>query len=1167
MVSRCIFNNLTVGCWNIEGAMEKVNSSKLNKIEDPVFKNILKTFDILCLQETHLSQDDDTPNCNGYVSIPHCRKLSGNNIYFGGMLVYIKTSIRSGARIRRNFDDDALEITLLKNFFGLDKDIKILFTYASPINSCYTKARTTNMLDKIETHFIDGGDNFIIMGDLNGRTKLGEDFVRDYSDDHSPINVPFYKKDSYLKRRNMDDHIIDAQGKLILEICKNSTLRILNGRTIGDTSGKFTRYPVNLFDKPSVIDYAICSQSLLEEIPYFMVLPYNGMSDHCCISLKIKTNVLRNNLPHTKGIEEKAEVNNSVSKHRYTYDKRRKHIYEKSLQDDGNIKILSRLLDRTQINSENIEEGISQLNDILLRAAKKSCFIKRFKSQRKHKKDNTNNWFNKECKARRDILRQYSKNLSITPFDRTKRQRFLTARSTYKKVCKKAEKTYRRNLTDKLKEIGHNDPKTFWSIISRMNNWGKNQTDPADNITIDKWVRHFEGLLNDKTTTKTSSHTQTNGNTFDPILDGRISYKELKEGLAQLKVGKAPGPDEILGEYLKIFGNSFGSILLKLIRFIFAEHIYPSKWNVNFLKPIYKKGEKTDPDNCRGLAIGSIFGKLFSIILLNRLMVFIKQKQLISPHQIGFMKDSGTPDHIFLLQTIIEKVVKKGKKRLYAAFIDFKKAYDTVNRELLLQRLKSLGINGIFLRNIAAMYTKIEYSVKHKNGHSSNIRSNLGLKQGCPLSPMLFNIYIDDIKDVFDESCCPINFQNETINHFLYADDLVLISESSEALQNSLDKVYQFTNRKHLTISVKKSKSMVFNQAGRVINNPFNLNNETLEQVQSFCYLGVDIKCSGTVKHPMNILCDKANKALRPLLCAIARFKIPAKTSIRLFHTFISPILLYNAENWAILSDKGIKNFDNNTILDDTCGSKIDVVHRKLLKFILGVSKSSPSIAIYGDTGEVPVSLKSYRLALNFWHRVSSLPDTYLVKKALLENIELRTNWIITIEKLINRFNLADKIGNHKKFKKITKNEIDKTYLNYWKTELTRGDIPRLAFYREIKEDFKIENYLHIANFENRRAIAKIRCSSHSLEIEKGRHKNIPRTERICKLCDKGEIESEQHFLLKCDKYDTLKNKYEIHEYTSVLELLNNVEQDTFGKYLIEAVALREDTLRPKPKP
>ena len=220
---------------------------------------------------------------------------------------------------------------------------------------------------------------------------------------------------------------------------------------------------------------------------------------------------------------------------------------------------------------------------------------------------------------------------------------------------------------------------------------------------------------------------------------------------------------------------------------------------------------------------------------------------------------------------------------------------------------------------------------------------------------------------------------------------------------------------------------------------------------------------------------------------------------------------------------------------------------------------------INGDTGEVPVSLKSYRLALNFWHRVSNLPDKYLVKKALLENIELRTNWIITVEKLINRFNLADKIGNHENFKMVAIYEIDKTYKKYWKTELMR-DVSRLTFYKEIKDEFKIENYLHIEDFHSRKAIAKIRCSAHSLEIEKGRHKKIPRIERICKLCDKGEVESEQHFLLNCDKYHTLKRQHKINEYTNVFQLMKNVQPEKLGKYLVEAVTLRENTLCPNPQ-
>ena len=150
---------------------------------------------------------------------------------------------------------------------------------------------------------------------------------------------------------------------------------------------------------------------------------------------------------------------------------------------------------------------------------------------------------------------------------------------------------------------------------------------------------------------------------------------------------------------------------------------------------------------------------------------------------------------------------------------------------------------------------------------------------------------------------------------------------------------------------------MVFNQTGRFIKYPFNLNNEILEQVQAFCYLGFDVKCSGTVKHAMNILCDKANKALRPLLCAISRFKIPARLSIKLFHTFISPILLYNVENWSVFTDKKIENF-HNSIFKNVSDSKVDILHRKFLKHILGLSKSCPNLAIYGETGETPFLLK-----------------------------------------------------------------------------------------------------------------------------------------------------------------------------------------------------------------
>ena len=264
---------------------------------------------------------------------------------------------------------------------------------------------------------------------------------------------------------------------------------------------------------------------------------------------------------------------------------------------------------------------------------------------------------------------------------------------------------------------------------------------------------------------------------------------------------------------------------------------------------------------------------------------------------------------------------------------------------------------------------------------------------------------------------------------------------------------------------------------------------------------------------------------------------------------FISPILLYNAENWTTLSSQRLQNFNDETLFNDTSTSKIDVTHRKLLKFVLGVSKSCPNLAIYGETGETPISLKSYRHMLNFWHRVTTLPDSTLVKKALLENIELRTNWIITIEKLVNRFKLADKIENHEKFKKSTKFAMDETYVKFWERELSNTNSARLSLYTEIKKDLKLENYLGV-DFEYRKAIAKIRCSDHCLEIEKGRHRNILRAERTCKTCKTTELETEEHFLLQCNTYNLLRNKYDIRQTTTVHELLNVKNPILLGNYL-----------------
>ena len=105
------------------------------------------------------------------------------------------------------------------------------------------------------------------------------------------------------------------------------------------------------------------------------------------------------------------------------------------------------------------------------------------------------------------------------------------------------------------------------------------------------------------------------------------------------------------------------------------------------------------------------------------------------------------------------------------------------------------------------------------------------------------------IKYIFDENCAPVTITDTKISHFLYADDLVIVSLTPEGLQNSLDKISEYAKQKSLTISIKKSKSMIFNVSGRLIKKSFNIGGEPLEAVKSFCYLGFEVVPSGIVIH------------------------------------------------------------------------------------------------------------------------------------------------------------------------------------------------------------------------------------------------------------------------------------------------------------------------------
>ena len=189
----------------------------------------------------------------------------------------------------------------------------------------------------------------------------------------------------------------------------------------------------------------------------------------------------------------------------------------------------------------------------------------------------------------------------------------------------------------------------------------------------------------------------------------------------------------------------------------------------------------SDPDNFRAIAISSVIGKLYASILLDRLTEFRKSNCPDPPNQLGFTKKAQTYDHILTMQTIASKY-KKLKKPVYAIFVDFKKAFDSVCRQALFYKMAKLGITGKFYDLLRNMYSNSFAYVK-LSGHISNkFRTLKGTEQGHPLSPDLFKIYLSDLSPLLDFSNCP-ELSKTIISHLLWADDLILLSLDPKTTQ------------------------------------------------------------------------------------------------------------------------------------------------------------------------------------------------------------------------------------------------------------------------------------------------------------------------------------------------------------------------------------------------
>ena len=351
-------------------------------------------------------------------------------------------------------------------------------------------------------------------------------------------------------------------------------------------------------------------------------------------------------------------------------------------------------------------------------------------------------------------------------------------------------------------------------------------------------------------------------------------------------------------------GTIVNDPLLKLFNSIVNHSFYPSVWKWDVLHPLHKSGELDNPNNFRGIAIASCFGKLFTTLLRNRLQDICNENNIISRFQGSGKKNCRTADNHMIVRFLIDKIVKGERKKLYCCFIDIKKAFDFTKRNHLFYKLISkYKIGGNFLKILQQIYSDHKVYVRVAGGLLQPIKTTIGLKQGCCLSPLLFNLFVNDLPLIFDQSCDPVTIENENVNCLLWADDLLILSRSPQGLQNSISKTNTFYKDLGLEINQSKTKVMVFNGRGLKLDNvpehKFLIGGCPIQVVDTYQYLGLNLKSSGSMQFAVNQLCDKASRAWFAISNVLYLNKrLAVSRAFRLFDSLVRPVGLFACEFW-----------------------------------------------------------------------------------------------------------------------------------------------------------------------------------------------------------------------------------------------------------------------------
>ena len=419
----------------------------------------------------------------------------------------------------------------------------------------------------------------------------------------------------------------------------------------------------------------------------------------------------------------------------------------------------------------------------------------------------------------------------------------------------------------------------------------------------ERWASHFEKVLNrprpdDPETVPDTPFLQIDVSADPP------STVEVTTAVKKLKNGRAPGVDGITAEMLKASLRACMFVWTALLVAIWNNEKVPKDWTRGILVKLFKKGDAQICDNWRGINLTSVPSKILASVILQRLRAALDSH--LREEQHGFRPGRSCSDLIFILRLMVEES-REWNKKLYLLFIDFEKAFDSVDRDTLWKILKYYGVPDKLVKMIIALYEDSECCVRTENGDTRFFKIMSGVKQGCVLSPFLFVIVMDYI--LRQSSGIGVKISSRLISDLDFADDVVLLEEAKLRLQLLLDAIDEKAEKMGLAVNVSKTKSMATSDSPLILK----CKNKTIEQVKEFKYLGSWIEYDGEIANEIKRKIGQATSAFSKLKPVWRSSKYSMRLKLRLLNSNVMSILLYASECWKLNTqlEKRVLAFEN----------------------------------------------------------------------------------------------------------------------------------------------------------------------------------------------------------------------------------------------------------------